>query len=134
MDALRAVLEAHPDPASSAGPEALKCIYETAQCAYVCTACADACLVETEYGDLSQCIRLNLDCAEICAIVGRFLARPGHQDRETLERILEACMLACRACAEECRGHGDMEHCQVCAEQCERCAEACERMVPALVP
>lgn len=134
MDALRAALDAHPNPASSAGPEALGCIYETAQCTYVCTTCADACLEEEDRGDLSQCIRLNLDCAEICAIVGRFLARPGHQDRETLARILEACAIACHACAAECRRHEDMEHCRVCADQCERSAEACERMVPALVP
>lgn len=134
MDAVRAALDAHPDPASSAGDEALECMYETAQSSYVCTTCADACLVETGHGDLSQCIRTNLDCAELCSIAGRFLARPGHQDRETLERILEACALGCRACAEECRRHEDMDHCRVCADQCERCAEACDRMAAALVP
>lgn len=134
MDRLRRILDAHPDPASSAGEEALKCIYEAAQCALVCTTCADACLVETEDGDLTECIRLNLDCAEACWLVARLLAPAGERDRETLELGLAACIRACRACAEECDRHAEMSHCAICAEACRACADACETMKPALVP
>jgi hypothetical protein len=83
---------------------------------------------------LEQCIRLNQDCAEICGAVARMLSRPGHQDRATLDGLLEACVRACRACAEECEGHADhMEHCRVCAESCRACGKACEAMRGALV-
>ena len=47
MDRLRRVLESHPNPASTAGDEALECIYEAAQCSLVCSVCADACLEES---------------------------------------------------------------------------------------
>lgn len=135
MDQLRKMLAAHPDPASDAGEEALEAIYAAAQCTLVCTACADACLTEANPAEFRVCIRLSQDCAEICAVTARMLARPGHQDRGTLEETLEACIRACRACAEECQNHADaMEHCRICAETCRSCIEACRAMKSALVP
>lgn len=134
MDQLRAILETHPGPASSAGTQALEAIYQAAQCALVCTACADACLGEDNVVHLRDCIRLNQECADLCNVVARLLARPGPQDRTGLERALQACVRACQACAEECAGHaGDMAHCRICAETCRACAEACEAMMGALV-
>ena len=133
MDRLEKLLKTHPRPASTAGHEALVCIRAAAECALVCTACADACLSEPTVARLTDCIRLNLECGEICRLVARLLARPGRQDRESLERALDACSRACRACAEVCRRH-DHEHCRICADTCAACAEACEAMVPALVP
>lgn len=133
MDRLKMMFATHPAPASDAGEQALEAVSAAAQCSLVCTTCADACLDETMDG-LEECIRLNQDCAEICGAVARMLARPGHQDRETLERLLDGCIRACRACGEECGRHaGAMEHCRVCAETCEACADACAAMREALV-
>lgn len=135
MDRLRNILDAHPDPASSAGEEALQCIYEAAQCALVCTTCADACLIESGDTPLTRCIRLNLDCAEACWLVARLLSPAGARDRDTLQRALETCIRACRACADECDRHAEtMEHCAICAEACRACLDACTRMEAALVP
>lgn len=134
MDRLRQLFSTHPRPASDAGDEAFALVSATAECAHTCTACADACLCEDDPSDQRRCIRLNLDCADICSATGRLLSRPGTQDKDTLRAQLEACARACRACAEECEGHADrMEHCRVCAESCRACAEACDRMVEALV-
>ena len=36
--------------------------------------CADACLSERMVQELTQCIRLDLDCADICSIAGRITA------------------------------------------------------------
>jgi hypothetical protein len=134
MDRLRALLGAHPHPASDAGDRALACIEATLECAAACTACADACLAEDHVGELVTCIRLNLDCADICELTGRLIARPSRRDEPTLEAMLEACVKICRACADECKAHGAMEHCQLCAEACRVSADACERMAAALVP
>lgn len=132
MDTLKKMFDAHPAPASDAGEKAFAAVTAAAECSLVCTACADACL--SEEGDLAECARLNLDCAEICASVAHLLSRPGHQDRETLDTMLEACARSCSACAEECERHADfMEHCRICAESCRRCASACEEMSTALV-
>lgn len=133
MKQLKKMFATHPAPASDAGEQALEAAYAAAQCSLVCTTCADACLSEEKSG-LEECIRLDQDCAEICGAVARMIARPGHQDRETLDRLLEACIRACRACAEECGRHaGTMEHCRVCADTCTECADACEAMRGALV-
>lgn len=134
MDHLRRMLDAHPHPAPSDGDEALTTILAAAECAHVCEACADACLAEDDPAEMRDCIRLNLDCAEICAAVARILARTGHRDRPTLRALLEACATACGACADECEGHAErMEHCRVCAEACRRCEQACQDMTAVLV-
>jgi hypothetical protein len=82
-----------------------------------------------------RCIRLNLDCADVCETTGRLLLRQTESDWSLIRRQLEACAAACRACGDECQRHAEgmnMEHCRVCAESCRRCAEACERLLSAL--
>lgn len=134
MDRVRRIFAAHPAPASDAGDEAFALVTAAAECAATCTACADACLEEEDPGSMRACIRSNLDCADICAITGRLIARPGAQDPATLRSQLEACATACRACAEECDRHADSsEHCRICAESCRACAEACDAMKRAIV-
>lgn len=135
MDRLRDTLAAHPSPVSTAGDEVLACVYEAAQCALVCTACADACLAEEMPENNRECIRLCVECAELCGVVARLLVRAGRQDPEALDGALGACSRACRACAEACGRHADrMAHCRHCAEACNACADACESMRGALVP
>lgn len=134
MDRVRRLFQHHPNPASDAGEEAFALVTAAAECSYTCTACADACLEEDDPAQMRECIRRNLDCAEITSATAHLIARPGAQDAATLRAQLEACAKSCRACAEECEKHaGKMEHCRICAESCRACAEACERMKSALV-
>lgn len=103
-------------------------IESATDCAAHCEACADACLEEND-GNLIRCIRLDLDCAEICAATAKVVSRAGASGAPWLE-LLEVCEAACRACAEECEGHADMhEHCRACAEACRRCERACQRLL-----
>ena len=135
MDRIRRMFRSHPAPASDAGKEAFALVQAAAECTSTCTTCADACLEEADPASLRKCIRLNLDCAQICATTAALIARPGAQDRKVLRAQLEACAAACRACADECDRHADMhEHCRICAESCRACAEACDEMKGALVP
>ena len=108
----------------------LACIDACFSCAQTCIACADACLGEPMLEDLVACIRLNLDCADVCAATGSILTRQSASDRELLRAQLEACMIACQACGRDCEQHAGMhEHCRVCAEQCRECEEACRRLL-----
>jgi hypothetical protein len=135
MSKLHRMLESHPEPAGSNGAEAQRCIEACAECAQTCTVCADACLSEDDVAGMVNCIRLNLDCAEVCRVTGTLMTRPSHRDAPALRAQLQACIEMCRACAAECAGHGEhMEHCRICAEACTACAEACEAMAAALVP
>jgi hypothetical protein len=134
MDRVRQMFQSHPDPASDAGDQAFALVQAAAECAFVCTTCADACLGEEDPAALRACIRLNLDCADVCAVTARLISRPGPQSQKVLRAQLEACIAACLACAEECTEHAaHMEHCRVCAEACQRCADACLVMEGVLV-
>lgn len=134
MNRVHQMFASHPNPASDAGEEAFALVVGAAECAAVCTTCADACLEEDDPAGMRSCIRACLDCADLCAVTGRLIARPGKQDPRTLRAQLEACAAACRACAEECDRHAEaMEHCRSCAESCRACANACGRMKTAIV-
>jgi hypothetical protein len=95
-------------------------------CAETCAACADACLGEENVDDLRQCIRLNLDCADVCNATGSLgMRRTGSNDK-AVELMLAACAEACRICGVECARHGiDHEHCRICASVCRECEQAC---------
>ena len=78
------------------------CIEACFECAQTCTACADACLAEDMVAELTQCIRLNQDCADVCETTGRVLSRQTGENVALERALLEACQEACRSCAEEC--------------------------------
>jgi hypothetical protein len=98
-------------------------------CAAICTMCADACAAEPNVAQLRRCIRLNLDCADLCGAVARLLGRTGDPHMSALRAAVEACAEICVGCAEECQKHSEHEHCQRCAEACSACARACHGVV-----
>jgi hypothetical protein len=134
MSTIQRMFRSHPKPVATSGDVAAKAVEACFECVQSCTVCADACLYERDTRELVQCIRLNEDCADLCGVTGRVLCRPGHTDAPMLRAQLEACIRACRACADECERHArHMEHCRICADACKRCAEACERMLMSVV-
>jgi hypothetical protein len=83
--------------------------------------------------DLTKCIRTNLDCADMCDTTGRILSRHTGYDANLTRAVVQACALACKACADECARHADMhEHCRVCAAECRLCEQACRELLAAL--
>lgn len=132
MNSLEAMLATHPRGAAPDRDALLECLRECHDCAAACAVCADACLAEEMVKELVRCIRLNLDCADVCEATGRVLARQTEPDASLLRAQLEACARACEVCGAECARHADMhEHCRVCAESCRRCAQACRRVLQA---
>jgi len=127
------MLETHPWPGHVERETLARCIEECFACAQSCTSCADACLSEDTVEELRKCIRLILDCADICDTTGRLLTRQTEYDAPTSKAQLESCREACRTCAEECERHAEMhEHCRVCAEECRRCEAACTELLDAM--
>lgn len=126
----RPMLDTHPWPGHVDRDVLARCIEECVSCAQACTSCADACLSEDSVTELRKCIRLNLDCADICETTGRVLTRQTEYDAPTSKAQLHACIEICRTCAEECARHADMhEHCRVCADACRRCHQACDDLL-----
>lgn len=131
--AVRAMFRSHPDKPENSDAMS-KCIDTCFGCVETCTACADACLSEGQVTHLVNCIRLNLDCAAVCAATGSIVSRANKGgNRQPLEAQLTTCISFCRSCASECERHAAMhQHCRVCAEACLACAEACTDMLSAL--
>ena len=93
------------------------------ECATACLQCASACLVEEDPKSMVPCIKLDLECADICRLAAASIARSD----ENLKAVCSLCADTCQTCGTECATHV-MDHCQRCAEACKRCAEACRSM------
>ncbi len=95
-------------------------------CAQACTANVSADLSEPELAEMVRCIRLCLDCADICAASAAVVSRQAPFDPGVIRPLLEACAASCRSCGDECEHHAARHaHCRVCAEACRRCERAC---------
>jgi hypothetical protein len=106
-----------------------------ADCGQACAACADACLSEEQVAELVKCVRLNLDCADVCTATVGVLSRQTEYDAHVTRALLRACAQVCKSCGDECVRHAQqmgMEHCRICAEACGRCEEACNRLLAAM--
>lgn len=124
------IIELHPHPSDLDRGALLRCVEECLDCFASCTACADACLAESDLPDLVRCIRVNLDCADACDATGRIVIRQTAPDLRLIREMVEACAAACVACAQECDLHAaHHEHCRVCAAVCRRCQQACDDLL-----
>lgn len=132
--AAREMISSHPTQPRDLDPDRLQeCIEACFACAQTCTSCADACLTEDDVAELTDCIRANLDCADMCEATGRLLSRYAGQPTNLVKAFLDTCAAACRTCAEECEKHASRhEHCAICARACRRCEEACRDLAGAL--
>ncbi|HTU11107.1 MAG TPA: four-helix bundle copper-binding protein [Allosphingosinicella sp.] len=123
----------HPEAPRDAAEALQRCIEHCYACAQACSACADACLAEPAVFALRNCIRLNLDCADLCATIGRIATRGTGSNEALMAELLNSCALICRMCADECQRHaGRYEHCRICAAACRACAESCGEAIDAL--
>jgi hypothetical protein len=120
------MIATHPQVRGDTNDALVRCVEACFDCAQTCTSCADACLGEQMVAELTQCIRFNLDCADLCAATGQVASRRTGSNPQLIASLIAACELACRGCAEECERHAArMEHCRICAEACRRCEQAC---------
>ena len=133
MAHIEQMLDSHPWEGHVDREQLASCIEACFACAAICTSCADACLSEDMVADLRKCIRLDLDCADICDATARVLTRQTEYDAPMSKRQLDSCRQACATCAEECEQHAEMhEHCRICAEACRRCEQACQQLLDAM--
>lgn len=93
-------------------------------CMAACNYCYDACLQEDHSNHMSECIRLDRECADMCNYLESAIAR----NSPFIQELAVVCAKICEACGEECKQH-DMDHCQQCADACFQCANACRQLV-----
>lgn len=100
-----------------------KCIQACYSCAAACDHCATACLAEDNVAAMENCIRTDIDCADICRLAAAAMARGSASASD----ICRLCADICDRCAAECGKH-DHDHCQACAKACRDCGEECRAM------
>lgn len=133
MTQATAMLDTYPADLGRVDKQALAaCVEACFDCAKACTACADACLSEQMVAELTRCIRVNLDCADVCDATGRVLSRHTGYDANVTRAVLQACAQACKSCGDQCDQHTRMRRCAVCAQACRRCEQACRQLLAAL--
>jgi hypothetical protein len=121
---------ARPALDATALTEAIEACIEASAAA---TACADACLAEESVTELRECIRRDLDCADVTGAAAKVLSRQVAVDLGLLRVVLEAATVAAKTCAAECERHAAMHvHCAVCAEACRRAEAGCRALLEAL--
>jgi len=102
-------------------------------CAQACIADADADLGEHDVAEMVMCIRLCLDCADVCTAAVGITSRQSAYDPEVVRPLLEACTASCKSCGDECERHARLhEHCRICAEACRRAEQACRELLNAM--
>jgi hypothetical protein len=133
QESISQMLKTHPQKLFVGAEELSRCIRECLACEQVCVSCADACLGEENVQALRRCIRLNLDCADLCNVTARLLSRQQDPDLELIRRQVQLLAEVCRRCGEECARHqARHEHCRVCAEACRSCEDSCNRLLQTL--
>jgi len=127
------MIETFPGQEFAPSAQLVACIDACLSCAQSCTSCADACLSEEHVGELRRCIRLNADCADVCALTAAVLSRQTSPDPMLVRAVVQTCATACAACGAECEQHAQMhEHCAVCARACHECEQACRALLATL--
>jgi hypothetical protein len=102
-------------------------------CAQACTADVDADLSEQNLAEMVTCIRLCLDCANICTATLGVTSRQADYDANVAKPLLQACVAICHNCGDECERHAQHhEHCRVCEQACRRCEQACRELLDTL--
>jgi hypothetical protein len=103
-----------------------ECIEACALCEFACVSCADACLGQPALESVRRCIRLNLDCADLCALTSHLVSRAFSAEPKLVQAQLEICASLCQVCEVECRKLGTVhDHCQICAHACSHCEALC---------
>lgn len=129
MQVAASMMKTHPHPVSTSDAWA-ECINACFDCTQACIACADACLGEEHLQNLTRCIRLDYDCADICQATGKMLTRQTEPEPRLLSAQLEVCRMVCEICGRECEKHQDQhEHCRVCAQACRECQQHCDTLI-----
>ena len=133
MSYARQLLDTYPGTVNLDADVLAGTIDALSDCAQACTADADADLREQNLAEMIKCIRLCLDCADICTATAAVTSRRTAYDANVTRPLLKACVVSCKTCGDECERHArHHEHCRVCEQACRRCEQACRQLLDAM--
>jgi hypothetical protein len=133
MSHARQLLDSYPGTLNADAGVLAATIDALSDCAQACAADADADLAEQDLAEMVKCIRLCLDCVDVCTATAGVVSRQTDYDASITRPLLEACVATCKSCGDECGRHAQHhEHCRVCEQACRRCEQACRELLAAI--
>jgi hypothetical protein len=133
MSYARQLLDGYPGTLNADAGVLAATIDALSDCAQACAADADADLAEQDLAEMVKCIRLCLDCVDVCTATAGVVSRQTDYDASITRPLLEACVATCKSCGDECGRHAQHhEHCRVCEQACRRCEQACRELLAAI--
>ena len=133
MSYARQMLDSYPRTSSLDVGVLAAAIDALTDCTQACTADVDADLGEQDLAEMVKCIRLCLDCVDVCTATAGVVSRLAEYDANVVRPLLEACVAICKSCGDECERHAPhYEHCRVCEQACRHCERACQDLLDAL--
>lgn len=99
------------------------CINACAKCSQDCYMCFNACLHEPDLNMRKDCVKMLIECGNMCEISAAMMSMKGRFSQEHCQ----LCALICDTCAKECDMYKE-EHCQRCVASCRKCADECRNM------
>lgn len=78
-----------------------ECIQACIDCMEACNRCYDACLKEENVKMMVDCIRMDRECADICALAIKSM----QSNSPFASLICKLCAEICEACGNECKKH-----------------------------
>ncbi|MDT3424623.1 putative Fe-S center protein [Paenibacillus forsythiae] len=103
------------------------CIESCLKCMNACNVSYVSSLKEYDLAELRQCIRMDRECADICAFAIEAMARQS----PFVADICRLCAEICEATARE-SGRYKQTYCQDCIRACLECADACRQISEAV--
>jgi hypothetical protein len=130
MSYARQMLDAYPGTLNADADMLAATIDALSDCAQACAADVDADLAEQDLAEMVRCIRLCLDCVDVCTATAGVVSRQAVWDASVIRPLLEACVATCKSCGDECERHAPHHaHCRVCEQACRRCEQACRGLL-----
>jgi hypothetical protein len=134
MSYARQMLDTSPSPVPGDASLLTRVIEALSDCAQACVADVDDDLGEHNVTEMVTCIRLCLNCTDVCTATAAVISRQAAYDAGVTRPLLEACAAICKTCGDECERHAAMHaHCRVCGEACRRCEQACRELLSTLL-
>jgi hypothetical protein len=130
MSYARQMLDSYPGTLNADAGMLAATIDALSDCAQACAADVDADLAEQDLAEMVRCIRLCLECADVCTATAGVISRQAIWDASVIRPLLEACVATCKSCGDECERHAPHHaHCRVCEQACRRCEQACRELL-----
>ena len=130
MSYARQLLDSYPGTLNADAGMLAATIDALSDCAQACNADNAADLGEQNVTEMVKCIRLCLDCVDVCTATAGVVSRQTDHDASITRPLLEACVATCKSCGDECGRHAQHhEHCRVCEQACRRCEQACRELL-----